>query len=390
MPLDVLIVDDSHFFQHRLTEMLNDHPDLNVIGVASNGREAVDKAKELKPDLITMDYEMPVMDGVSAIRQIMADRPVPIMMFSSLTYEGAKTTLDALEAGAVDFLPKNFAEISKNSEALKKKLHNRLLSIAKGASSAASRPKVRLAPAEKPATTKTTSERSTQDVRGKSSLSRDSGSLSKGARTDLSSAQSENYRPARTKPLNKASLKLVAIGASTGGPVALTDVLTKLPSNFPLPIVLTQHMPENFTKAFAERLNRQCQIQVKEAEDGDSLRPGLALLAPGGKQMMIDRRNSVKILPGDDRTNYKPSVDITFGSAANAYGAEVLAIVLTGMGSDGCEGARLLKQRGATIWGQDEASCVIYGMPMAVARANLTDQVLSLKDIGPKLAKELN
>lgn len=387
MPLGVLIVDDSHFFQHRLTEMLNAHPDLKVVGVASNGREAIDKAKELRPDLITMDYEMPVMDGVSAIRQIMADRPVPIMMFSSLTYEGAKTTLDALEAGAVDFLPKNFAEISKNSEALKKKLHGRLLSIARGASGASARPKARLAPLE--SVPKTTLDKAPAP-KPASRLS------SAGQSTKTAAKPMESYRPAapsrpsRSKPLNKASLKLVAIGASTGGPVALTDVLTQLPASFPLPIVLTQHMPENFTKAFAERLNRQCRITVKEAEDGDALRPGVALLAPGGKQMMIDRRGTLKILPGDDRTNYKPSVDITFGSAANAYGSDVLGIILTGMGSDGCEGARLLKQRGATIWSQDEESCVIYGMPMAVARANLTDQVLSLKEIGPKLAKELS
>lgn len=374
MPLSVLIVDDSHFFQHRLTDMLNQSSELEVIGVAANGREAVEKARELKPDLITMDYEMPVMDGVSAVRQIMAERPVPILMFSSLTYEGARTTLDALEAGAVDFLPKNFAEISNNSAALKKKLHDRLLAIAKRPSASVSvKPKARLAPAEAPARTP-----------AQASLER----ASAAPRTTATVAAPATARPRRDKPL-KSGMKLLAIGASTGGPVALTDVLTKLPANFPLPIVLTQHMPENFTKAFSERLNRQCKISVKEAEDGDTLKPGLALLAPGGKQMMVDRRGNVKILPGDDRTNYKPSVDITFGSAANAYGSDVLAIVLTGMGSDGCEGARLLKQKGATVWSQDEESCVIYGMPMAVARANLTDCVLPLKDIGAKLTKEL-
>jgi two-component system chemotaxis response regulator CheB len=195
---------------------------------------------------------------------------------------------------------------------------------------------------------------------------------------------SDNYR-LKNKP------KLLVIGASTGGPVALAEVLMALPANFPLPIVLVQHMPENFTKAFAERLNKQCHIRVREAVDGDQLQPGLALLAPGGKQLMLDKRNggSVRILPDDERVNYKPSLDITFGSAANNYADKVLGVVLTGMGSDGCNGARLLKDAGSSLWSQDEASCVIYGMPMAVARAGLTDKVLSLKDIGPRLVREV-
>lgn len=179
----------------------------------------------------------------------------------------------------------------------------------------------------------------------------------------------------------------MAIGTSTGGPVALQRVLTQLPANFPAPLVLIQHMPAAFTKAFAERLDKLCRIQVKEAEDGDILRPGLALLAPGGKQMMVDSRGVVKILPGDERLNYKPCVDITFGSAAKSYGDRVLAVVLTGMGADGREGARMLKQVGSQVWAQDEASCVIYGMPMAVVKANLADAVYGLDDIGRHLTE---
>jgi two-component system chemotaxis response regulator CheB len=169
--------------------------------------------------------------------------------------------------------------------------------------------------------------------------------------------------------------------------VALQRVLTQLPASFPAPIVLIQHMPAAFTKAFAERLDKLCRITVKEAEDGDLLRPGLALLAPGGKQMMVDARGVVKILPGDERLNYKPCVDITFGSAAKSFSDKVLAVVLTGMGADGREGARLLKQSGSQVWAQDEASCVIYGMPMAVVKANLADAVYSLDDIGRHLAE---
>jgi two-component system chemotaxis response regulator CheB len=204
------------------------------------------------------------------------------------------------------------------------------------------------------------------------------------AKPVVSSAPNESYRLKRQP-------KMLVIGASTGGPIALGEVLMALPENFPIPIVLVQHMPENFTKAFAERLNKQCNIRVREAVDGDLLEPGLALLAPGGKQLMLDKRNggSVRVLPDDDRVNYKPSLDITFGSAANCYADKVLGVVLTGMGSDGCKGAALLKEAGSQLWSQDEASCVIYGMPMAVAKAGLTDRVLSLKDIGPRLAREV-
>ncbi|WP_439135655.1 protein-glutamate methylesterase/protein-glutamine glutaminase [Pseudomaricurvus sp.] len=379
MSLKVLVVDDSNFFQHRLKEMLNEHPQLEVVGLAANGREAVEKAKSLRPDVITMDYEMPVMDGVSAVREIMSTQPIPILMFSSLTYEGARTTLDALEAGAVDFLPKNFAEISKDSASLKQRLHSRLLAIAKQAKPPTPEPQ--------------TSSRISTCVEGRASAPESDNAYGRGRSTDSRSSKTETipFRPTRTANKSlKGQVKLLLIGASTGGPVALADVLTKLPKGFPLPIVLIQHMPENFTKAFAERLNRQCNIEVREAQDGDALKPGLALLAPGGKQLMVDKRGAgcVRVLEGDSRVNYKPSVDITFGSAANAFGNQVLGVILTGMGSDGCEGARLLKQKGSAIWSQDESSCVIYGMPMAVAKANLTDRVLPLRDVGPVLAKE--
>lgn len=357
MPVRVLIVDDSQFFQTRLKQIISQHPGLEVVGVASNGQQGVSLASSLKPDVITMDFEMPVMDGVTAVRTIMAERPVPILMFSSLTYEGARITLDALAAGAVDFLPKDFAEVSRNSIVLTQKLHERLLTLAAGAKSGA--PSVAKAPEPK----------RPQDI-------------------DFTRQPSTAQLKPRPRP-SGAKPSLVVVGASTGGPVALMEVLASLPAGFSVPILLVQHMPENFTRAFAERLNKQCAIEVREAADGDLVKPGLALLAPGGKQMMIDRRGVVKILPDDERVNYKPSLDITFGAAANAYADRVLGVVLTGMGSDGCKGAGLLKQRGAQIWSQDKDSCVIYGMPMAVARENLTDRVLSLKEIGPALAAEV-
>jgi two-component system chemotaxis response regulator CheB len=389
MPLRVLVVDDSSFFQHRLKEIINEHPDLKVVGIASNGREAVEKAEDLKPDIITMDFEMPVMDGITAVKLIMANRKVPIIMFSSLTYEGAKVTLDALAAGALDFIPKDFAEVSRNSAALKKKLHERLITLARAGqprptpAESAPQPQNSSAPSAGATAAATSNLASTTSAMASQAAQRNP--ISANVQKSAAPATAESYRLKRQP-------KLLVIGASTGGPVALTEVLIALPANFPIPIVLVQHMPENFTKAFAERLNKQCHIRVREAVDGDRLEVGLALLAPGGKQLMLDKRNGgcVRVLPDDnDRINYKPSLDITFGSAANCFADKVLGVVLTGMGSDGCKGAGLLKAAGSQLWSQDEASSVIYGMPMAVAKAGLTDRVLSLKEIGPRLAREV-
>jgi len=357
MTVKVLIVDDSGFFRRRLTEIINSCDGFKVVGTADNGSEAIDQTKKLKPDVITMDYEMPVMDGITAVKHIMSECPTPILMFSSLTYEGARITLDSLEAGAVDYMPKNFSEISKNSAQLKQRLAERLALVAKSsADNSAAAVAAAPQPVEEP-------------------------------------EPAAPIRPKPAAPVSRApsrsrrgqSYELVAIGTSTGGPVALQNVLSKLPANFPLPIVLIQHMPETFTKAFADRLNELCGITVKEAINGETLKPGVAILAPGGKQLMIGSGGRIKIHPGDERVNYKPCVDITFGSAANVFADKVLAVVLTGMGADGCEGAKLLKAKGSTVWAQDEATSVIYGMPMAIAKANLADEILPLQDIGQRL-----
>ncbi|AZC36151.1 MULTISPECIES: protein-glutamate methylesterase/protein-glutamine glutaminase [Pseudomonas] len=372
MAVKVLVVDDSGFFRRRVSEILSADINIQVVGTATNGKEAIDQALALKPDVITMDYEMPMMDGITAVRHIMQRCPTPVLMFSSLTHEGARVTLDALDAGAVDFLPKNFEDISRNPEKVKQLLCEKVHSISRSNRrfSSYSAPAPQPAAAPTPAPSSTSSFSSTAPARPAPAPV-----PARVAATGSSAA-----------PKRKA-YKLVAIGTSTGGPVALQRVLTQLPANFPAPIVLIQHMPAAFTKAFAERLDKLCRISVKEAEDGDILRPGLALLAPGGKQMMVDGRGAVKILPGDERLNYKPCVDITFGSAAKSYGDKVLAVVLTGMGADGREGARLLKQGGSAVWAQDEASCVIYGMPMAIVKAELADAVYGLDDIGKHLVE---
>ncbi|ASC57712.1 TPA: chemotaxis response regulator protein-glutamate methylesterase [Vibrio vulnificus] len=373
MAIKVLVVDDSSFFRRRVSEIINAESRLEVIDVAVNGKEAVEKAKRLKPDVITMDIEMPVMDGISAVREIMASVPTPILMFSSLTHDGAKATLDALDAGALDFLPKKFEDIARNRDEAVSLLQQRVIQIAS-----------KRAFMRRPVA----SSASVQE-RPQSTLNRPTTGLRR--ETPAQAPVSRAPVAAKFRASGK-KYQLTAIGTSTGGPVALQKILTKLPANYPHPIVLIQHMPATFTAAFASRLNSLCKIQVKEAEDGDVLQAGVAYLAPGGKQMMIDGRPGaarLRIIDGGERMNYKPCVDVTFGSAAKIYADKVLSMVLTGMGADGREGARMLKSAGATIWAQDEDSCVVYGMPQAVAKAGLSTEDLPLERIAERMLVEV-
>lgn len=357
MAVRVLVVDDSGFFRRRVTEMLNADPSLEVVGTAANGKEAIEQAATLHPDVITMDIEMPEMDGITATRRIMQTHPTSIIMFSSLTTDGAKATLDALDAGALDFLPKRFEDISSDREEARKLLCERVRQLAR-------QPVKRAGTAAPAAPT--------------------------ASRTPMPGRPVTPVRA--TSPLaarGKGDIKLVAIGTSTGGPVALQEVLTRLPADFPVPILLVQHMPASFTPAFAQRLDGLCAIHVVEAKDGDVLQAGTAYLAPGGKQMQVEKRgdkSTIRITEPEAGQTYKPCVDITFKSVAGIYPKETLAIILTGMGADGREGARALKAGGSVIWAQDEKSSVVYGMPAAVAEAGLTERILDLQEVGPGIA----
>ncbi len=374
MAVKVLVVDDSSFFRRRVSEIVNQDPLLEVVDTAVNGKEAVEKAIRLHPDVITMDIEMPVLDGISAVKEIMAKSPTPILMFSSLTQAGAKATLDALEAGALDFLPKKFEDIARDKQEAIALLQQRIKALSR-----------RRMFMTKPRVSASTTTSSIPPTRSSSLLSGLSTTKTPPVERSVSSS------PVHYKRSGK-SYQIVAIGTSTGGPVALQTILTQLPSHFPHPILLVQHMPSTFTTAFAARLNSLCKISVKEAEDGDVIKPGYAYLAPGGKQMLVEGRGSsarLRIIDGNDKVNYKPCVDITFASLAKSHGDKVLAVILTGMGADGRDGARLLKEQGATIWAQDEASCVVYGMPQAVAKAGISSESLPLDKVAQRITVEI-
>lgn len=505
MTIRVLIVDDSRFFRKRLAEMIASDPELELAGEAENGRDAVLRVRELKPDLVTMDVEMPVMNGIEAVREIMKVCPTPVLMFSSLTEQGAKATLDALEAGAMDFMPKCFDDILKNKKESVEALIGRMreLGRAKGSMhrfrphahtsqahasfsghlSVRTEPRsASLASGLSPSSTQglgaraslrtTTSLRENTLLRDKASIGADSrtttftkngleatsrtSSLASRLNRITSSATSqtlgaeglalanttkdttsisermvairtrlhspnktsargasaltsnlkesfkENAKESSKETVNdKAPTSLaynrkfaaIFIGSSTGGPLALQTVLTALPADLPVPVVVVQHMPGSFTGPFAERLDELCALKVTEAKDGDQLVAGHVYVAPGGMQMLVEssigNKATLKIVPSPAGINYKPCVDITFGSAAQAYRGRVLASVLTGMGADGRKGSSLLRAQGATILAQNEETCVIYGMPKAVVEAGLADYVLPIDEIAPQMVAEL-
>ncbi|HUM98881.1 MAG: hypothetical protein B7X12_01770 [Halothiobacillus sp. 20-53-49] len=352
MAVGVLIVDDSVFFRRALRELIASDDRLTVVGEATNGREAILKACQLKPDVITMDVEMPILDGIAAVREIMSRCPVPIMMLSSLTQAGAVATFDALDAGAVDFYAKNSDDPSQALNQSAKMLTTRLRLLA----TRKQRQALNLEPPPR----------------------------------NLGNSGQILPNPSVVERGVIARRGIVVIGSSTGGPAALQRVLQDIPADFPVPIVIAQHMPAAFTGPFASRLNESLPLNVVEVSDGSPLVPGTAYLIPGGTHGEIKMRGGGLVFATRVPViaeHFRPSVNVLFQSAAQAVGADVLGVILTGMGDDGTEGARAVRSGGGHIWAQDQASCVIYGMPAAVAKAGLVQAVLPLNDIGRALSR---
>lgn len=343
----VLIVDDSAFMRNALSNMLSSDPEIKIVGTARDGLEAIEKVDTLKPDLVTMDVEMPRMDGITALRHIMERNPVPVIMVSSITTEGAKVTLEALDYGAVDFIPKNLSELSVNIIKIKEILIDKIKQIAR---KGVPRRHIRSAAPPRP-------------------------------------VEIPKAMPARA--LGERRIGAVAIGTSTGGPKALQEIIPRLPKDFPAPIVIAQHMPPNFTGPFAERLNQLSQITVKEAEEGEPLKPGVALVAPGGGHMRVTRRRGIETVVSISENKedfiYRPSVDALMLSVAEFFPGRALGVILTGMGHDGLNGLMALKRTGGRIFAQNEETCVVYGMPKAVVDAGIADKVLSLEEIAGEI-----
>ncbi|MBX3334622.1 MAG: chemotaxis response regulator protein-glutamate methylesterase [Nitrospira sp.] len=339
----VLNVDDSALMRQVLAALLAKDPEIEVIGAAPDPYVAREKIKALNPDVITLDVEMPRMDGITFLEKLMRGHPMPVIMVSSLTEAGCETTLRALELGAVDFITKPKIDLREGMEEVAQDL------ITKVKAAACANLK-RQPPGERPKATIQTSQ-----------------------------------MPVRTgsQAMIKTTDTIIAIGSSTGGTEAVKEVLEVLPPNTP-PILITQHMPERFTKTWADRMNTLCRISVKEAEDGDSVLPGHALVAPGGYHMVLERsgaRYSVRINQDPPVNRHRPSVDVTFASVARYAGANAVGVILTGMGGDGAKEMLTMKQAGAFTIAQDEASCVVFGMPKEAIKAGGVDKVLPLHEI---------
>jgi len=344
--IKVLVVDDSAFMRNALSRMLSTDGEISVVGTARDGLEAIEKVISLKPDVVTMDVEMPKMDGLTALRHIMERNPLPVIMVSSITSSGAKVTLDALEVGAVDFIPKNLSDLSINIVRIREDLLEKVRYFGRrGLLQGRRRPK------QAPAL------------------------MNPG---DLRLAFAAGVR----------RIGIVTIGTSTGGPKALQEIIPRLPGNFPVPVVVAQHMPPNFTKSFADRVNQLSQVTVKEAEEGDQLVPGTVMIAPGRGHMRIRRRGievTVTISEDPGEFIYRPSVDALFLSVSEIYSDRALGVVLTGMGNDGLRGSTALKQAGGRVFAQNEETCVVYGMPKAVIEGGLTDKVLPIEQIAGEI-----
>src|SRR5271157_2729873 len=336
--IKVLVVDDSLLMQKVISDILQVDTQISVIGTARNGREALSKVASLRPDVVTMDIEMPFMNGLTATKKIMETYPTPVVMVSTLTQREAKITLKALEFGAIDYVPKPGGNISLNLESASQELVSKIKTAAQ------------------------------VQVR-KSSFQRD---------------------PEQQTPEEKFEMRscdrIIAIAASTGGPQALTRILVKLPHNIP-PTLVVQHMPEGFTRIFAEGLGEECRFGVKEAEEGDKLSEGLALIAPGDFHMRVTGGDRIH-LSKDAPVNFvRPSADPTLISVAEVFGPKVIGVILTGMGNDGAKGITAIKQKGGQTIAQDEKTSIVFGMPKAAIATGCIDIVSPLERVSEEIVR---
>lgn len=350
--IKVLVVDDSAFMRKALTLMLESDPDIRVVATARDGKDGIEKIRQYQPDIVTLDIEMPVMNGLEALAIIMKEMPMPVLMISSTTSEGAVATMDALNLGAVDFITKDTSYVSVTITEIKAELVSKVKHI----------------------------------VRSKALQFR----LQRAGRIVVPGNGEQKRGDQRKGPLARArgDLRGVVIGVSTGGPFALQNVIPRLPANFPLGIAIVQHMPPKFTKSLAERLNSMSQIEVHEAQDGEPLKPGLAVIAPGGRHLTFKREGSTVITQTPEEPSnvlYRPSADIMMTSALEAFGGPLVGLIMTGMGKDGLEGLRAIKSRTGVVFAQSENTCVVYGMPKAAVQEGLADAVLPLDEIAAAL-----
>ena len=371
-PTKVLIVDDSPFMRKALERMLQ-APDIQVVGSARDGLDALEKIPLLNPDIVTLDIEMPRLDGLGCLKRIMAEMPRAVLMVSSLTQEGAQATLEALALGAVDFIPKESSLASASILQIQQDLQEKVRKLALS-------PRFRKTRALPPPPA--------PPVAG--------APVGAFPRPFAQPApvhaipQPPPQAVARVGALAGPMAELLVIGCSTGGPKALQDLLPALPRNLPVPCLVVQHMPASFTGTFAERLNSLCQVEVKEAQHGETARAGVVYIAPGGQHMTYHQRGFggvIELSAEPSASLHRPSVDVLFQSIADTCNRQVLAMILTGMGSDGARGMAALKARGAHTLAEAEESCVVYGMPRAAFERGCVDQVAPLQDMAGILRK---
>ncbi len=356
--LRVLVVDDTVLYRKALTDVLALIPNVEVVGSAGNGKIGLNKIEQLRPDLMTLDFEMPVMNGLQTLRELKKkNSDVAVIMVSAHTSAGAAVTMEALELGAYDFIAKpSGGSLEQNREALLKQL--------------------------KPVI---------QSVTTRRILSR---TLRKKPTTPLPKKQSvaiPSPAPSPAVPLKSAGrIDIVAVGISTGGPNALAVLIPLLPKNLRVPVVIVQHMPPVFTKAMADSLDKKSAVHVKEAEQDELIQAGRVYIAPGGRQMRLTRRAggiAVELTDDPPENHCRPAADYLFRSVSKLYDNRAMGVIMTGMGSDGVLGLRLMKRRGARVIGQDKTTCVVYGMPMEAAKAGVIDLVLPLKRIAPEIIR---